>query len=74
MCNFEVRAVIKYLRLKGLSPHEVYDDLVQTLGGSAPSYFTVKKWHHEVCGRTSCEDEHRSEVHPLRALKKTSKL
>jgi len=61
MDNFEVRAVIKYLRLKGLSPHQVHDDLVQTLGASAPSYSTVKKWHREFsCGRSSCEDQHRS--------------
>ena len=41
----EIRAVIKYMHLKGLSPIEIHDDMVQTLGEDAPSYFTVENWY-----------------------------
>lgn len=59
MEDCEVRAVIKYLRLKNLKPKEIHDDLVQTLEQSAPSYPTVARWYREFkCGRESCEDAH----------------
>jgi histone-lysine N-methyltransferase SETMAR len=57
----EVRAVIKYLRLKGMTPQEVHADMQQTLGDSAPAYSTVVKWCAEFKrGRASCEDADRS--------------
>jgi [histone H3]-lysine36 N-dimethyltransferase SETMAR len=55
----EVRAVIKYLLKKNLSPTEIHADLQHTLGQSAPSYDIVKRWCREFkCGRESCEDAH----------------
>ncbi|UYV75519.1 hypothetical protein LAZ67_13000470 [Cordylochernes scorpioides] len=47
----EIRAVIKYLCRKGISPKEIYEDMVDTLREDAPSYSTVKK--------NGTEDEHR---------------
>lgn len=59
MERVEQRAVIKYLQKKSLSPSEIHQDLVSTLGDSAVSYEIVKRWCREFrCGRTSCEDEH----------------
>ena len=56
----EIRAVIKYLKIKGLSRQEAYADLVSSLGDDAPSYATVKKWYAEFTrGRTSTEDADR---------------
>ncbi|UYV79714.1 hypothetical protein LAZ67_18000389 [Cordylochernes scorpioides] len=46
----EIRAVIKYLCKKGMSPKEIYEDMVDTLREDAPSYSTVKK--------NGTEDEH----------------
>lgn len=54
------RAVIRYLGLKGLTPKEIHDDMVGTLGEKAPSYTTVKKWASEFKqGRESLEDDPR---------------
>ena len=39
-----MRAVIKYLHLKGMSTREIHEDMMQTLGKEAPSHTTVKKW------------------------------
>jgi len=56
----EARAVIKYLHLKKLTPREIHDDMVDTLGDSAPSYATVKRWCADFKrGRRSTEDEER---------------
>lgn len=61
MENSEVRAVIKYLKMKKMTPTEIHTDLQNTLGESAPSYSAVKKWCREFgCGRASCEDGARS--------------
>ena len=47
--------------MKKVTPTEIHTDLQGTLGGSAPSYSTVKKWCREFgCGRESCEDGARS--------------
>ena len=43
MDNVANRSVIRYLGLKGLTPKEVHEDMVATLGAEAPSYSTVKK-------------------------------
>jgi len=37
----EVRAVIKYFYFKGLTPQEIFTDMKETLGESAPAYSTV---------------------------------
>jgi len=42
--NVEVRAVIKFLFLKGKTPKEIHAILTETLGEHAPSYATVKNW------------------------------
>ncbi len=61
MDNISLRAVIRYLGLKGLSPKEVHEDMVETLGEGAPSYSMVKKWAAEFKrGRESLEDDPRS--------------
>ena len=39
--------MIRYLYLKGMSPKEIYDDMLETLGEDVPSYSTVKKWAAE---------------------------
>ncbi|UYV76637.1 hypothetical protein LAZ67_14001545 [Cordylochernes scorpioides] len=46
----EIRVVIKYHCKKGISPKEIYKDMVDTLREDAPSYSTVKN---------GPEDEHR---------------
>ena len=38
MDNISHRAVIRYLGLEGLSPKEIHEDMVVTLGENAPSY------------------------------------
>lgn len=61
METVEVRAVVKYLRKKNMTPTEIHADLQSTLGDSCPSYSAVKKWCREFqCGRESCEDAPRS--------------
>ena len=55
----EYRAVIWYLYLKG---KEIHGELADVYRSSAPSYAQVKFWVGEFkCGRTSLEDEARSE-------------
>ena len=54
------RAVIQYLHKKGLTPKDVHNDMVATLGKDAPSYATVKRWVAEFKrGRQSLEDDPR---------------
>ena len=51
MVNTGLCTVILYLGLKGLSPKEVHEDVVATLGEGALSYSMVKKWTTEIrCG------------------------
>jgi len=47
MEKLELRAVIKYFHLKGMTPQEISCDVKETLWESAPAYCTVKKWHAE---------------------------
>ena len=47
MDHISHHAVIRYLGLKGLTPKEVYEDMVVTLGKNVPSYSVVKKWDAE---------------------------
>ena len=35
------------LILKGMTLQDIFDDVKQTLGASAPAYSTVTKWHAE---------------------------
>lgn len=61
MEKIEHRAVIKYLNKKGLPPKDIHQDMVSTLGESAPSYSSVKKWVAEFKrGRESIKDDPRS--------------
>ena len=43
----EIRTVIKYFKIKGLTPTEIKTELDSTLGNSSPSLSTVKKWAAE---------------------------
>ncbi|MEE4247135.1 MAG: hypothetical protein V2I33_17110 [Kangiellaceae bacterium] len=58
----EIRAVLKYMYFKGLSPQDAHDDMVRTLGAKdASSYSTVKNWMAEFKrGRQSTVDAHRA--------------
>ena len=40
----EYRAVIRYLYLKGKTGKEIYGELADVYGSSAPSYAQVKFW------------------------------
>jgi hypothetical protein len=42
MEKVEIRAVIKYLCKKGISPKEIHEDFMDTLGKESPSYSTMK--------------------------------
>ena len=44
MDKFLKCAVIKYLFLKGMSGKAIHDDMLITLGDSAPIYSVVKSW------------------------------
>lgn len=53
----ELRDVMKFLHCKGWSPRDIYADMCQTLGDSAPSYGMVRKWVTEFRkGRISTDD------------------
>ena len=57
----EYRAVIWYLNLKGKTGKEIYGELVDVNGSSAPSYGQVEFWVGKFKrDRTSLEDEARS--------------
>ena len=57
----EYRAIIRYLYLKGKTGQEIYFELTNVYGASAPSYAQVKFWVGEFTrSRTSLEDETRS--------------
>ncbi|KAH0816471.1 hypothetical protein GEV33_006320 [Tenebrio molitor] len=61
MDKIEIRAVIKYFVLKGLTPTDIKNELDSTLKETAPSFSTVKKWAAEFKrGRTSIEDDERT--------------
>ena len=44
MDNQEIRAVSKYLHIKGMNTKEMYYDMVRTLCEDSASYSTVKEW------------------------------
>src|SRR5215469_7615698 len=43
----EYRSVIKFLRLAGNSPKQIYERLVGVYGDSVPSFSTVIRWFNE---------------------------
>ena len=54
------RAVIQYLQKKGLTPKDIHNDMVATLGKDARSYATVKRWVAEFPrSRQNLEDDPR---------------
>ena len=56
------RAVSRCLYLKDKIGKDLYGELADIYGPSAPSYAQVKFWVGQYkCGRTSLEDEARSE-------------
>ena len=58
MDKISEKAVIQYLHKKGLTPKDIHNDMVATLGKDAPSYATVKRWVAEFkIGRQSLEDD-----------------
>ena len=58
MDNISHRAIIRYLGLEGLTPKEIHEDMVVTLGENAPSYSMVKKEDAELKrGSDSLEDD-----------------
>ena len=48
MVKLEIRAVIKYFCKKGMSPKEIHEDLMETLGKEASSYSKVNKLSSRV--------------------------
>lgn len=57
----EIRAVINFFLLKGLTATQTKTELDGVLGASSPSFKTVHMWVSEFKrGRTSCKDEPRS--------------
>ena len=55
----EVRAVTKYLYVKGLIQQEIFCGIKETLSESALAYSTFAKWLAELSrGRSLCEDRH----------------
>uniref|UniRef100_A0A8C4VJ42 Transposase n=1 Tax=Gopherus evgoodei TaxID=1825980 RepID=A0A8C4VJ42_9SAUR len=57
----EIRAEIKYLPKKSLTPKEIHEDLVATVVDDTSSYATVKKWAAEFeLRRISTEAKPRS--------------
>ena len=51
-------AVIQYLHKKGLTPKDIHNHMVATLGKAAPSYATMKRWVAEFKrGRQNLEDD-----------------
>jgi transposase len=58
--KIEIRVVIQYLCKKGMSPKEIHEDFMDTLGKESPSYNIVKKWAAEFQkSRESIGDDER---------------
>ena len=49
-----MRAVMKYLCKNGMTPKEIHEDFMKTLGNESPSYSTAKTWATEL----KCWREH----------------
>ena len=45
--KLEIRAVIKYFFKKGMTPKEIHEDFIKTIGKESFSYSTVKIWAAE---------------------------
>ena len=50
-----MRAVIKYLCKKGMTPKKIHEDFIKTLGNESLSNSTVKKLGLELSDHTSYE-------------------
>ncbi|KAI8501470.1 hypothetical protein Bbelb_207410 [Branchiostoma belcheri] len=47
-----------------MSPKDIHEDMVKTLGDDSPSYSTIKNWvTSHKCGKESTKDEHMSGCH-----------
>ena len=62
MGKVEVRAVIKYLCKRGISPKIFHDDFTETLWDESLSYSTVKKEAAEEKGWESVEGYEQSDT------------
>lgn len=69
MDNIALRAVSRYLTLKGLSPKEVHEDMVTTLGEAAPSDSMVERWVTEFKRARENQEE---DPHPAKKVIITS--
>ena len=74
--DFEVRAVIRFLTLKGLSSASILIELKGVYGEDVCSISTVKKWKKRFEeGRSDLDDDHRSGRPPKSdMIKKVSDL
>ena len=72
--KFEIRAVIKYLCMKGMPPKEIHEAFMKNLGRESPSYSTVKKWTTKFkMGRESVKADGQSGPPKMPPLMKTSR-
>jgi len=66
---FELRAIVRFCVLRGLSNGDIQGQLVEAYGANAPSLEFVKKWARRFReGRVSLEDDERSGHPQLRRL------
>ncbi|KAF2892160.1 hypothetical protein ILUMI_14013 [Ignelater luminosus] len=73
MDKFEIRAVIKYLCKKELSPKEIHNDMTEVLGESSPSYQIIKNGQNAPGAelpKTVITQENVNVVHDMVRLKK----
>jgi hypothetical protein len=57
----EQSAVLRFLRLKGLNPQQIYSELESVYHEDALAMPTIYKWHARFCdGRTELSDDPKS--------------
>ena len=74
MEKVEDRAVIKYLCKKGMSPKEIHEDFIETLGKESPFYRTVEKWATEFRRRIESIKDDEPSGRPKEATTKKKSL